>query len=186
MKWLFTIVISSFLISGLSAQEVNSTKESRKEASRRKKEIKQAKIDSEYRATDTLLVAKRFVLEAQYLSNSRGSRVLVTQNLNFISVDSDYAIVQVGSPQRAGVNGVGGVTVQGRVSNWKFSKDDRRKNFNLFLTVQTNSGIYDINISVDYSANADATITGLRSGSLKLSGTIVAQEDSLIFKGQSR
>jgi len=185
MKWLFILSICLLICNGLIGQEVNSKKESRKEISQKKKAEQLAKMDSVFRLTDTILTGRKFVLEADHLSNARGAQKFVTPNLNFISVDSLRAIIQVGSPGQAGYNGVGGVTVDGKLSNWKFTKNEKQKSFCLFMTVQANFGIYDITMMVDYSGNADATITGLRAGRLTFTGNIVPREDSFIFKGQS-
>jgi len=185
MRWLFALSMSLLIVNGLIGQDIKSAKESRKEVSRKKKEERIAKIENEYKLTKKLLNSRKFVLEAQHLSNNRGGQIPVSANLNFISIDSIHAIIQVGSPERVGSNGVGGVTVEGRISNWKFAKDDKRKIFNLFMTVQSNFGIYDITMRVDNSGNADASLTGLRAGRLTFTGDIVAREDSFIFKGQS-
>jgi len=185
MKGLFILAISLFIVSGIIAQESKGTKESQKEASKKKKEEKIAKIEAKYQLTDSILTGRKFVLEAHQLRNKQGAQITVTPNLNFISVDSLRATIQVGSNERAGYNGVGGITVDGKVSNWKFSKDDKRKTFNIFFTVQSTFGINDINLGIDYSGYADASITGLRSGRLTFSGVIFLRENSSVFKGQS-
>jgi hypothetical protein len=173
------------MINGLSAQDSKNKAESGKERSRIKKEQRAAKIDSEYRETETLLNSRKFVLEAQSLRNLKGVQVQVSTVLNFISVDSSYAILQIGSASRAGYNGVGGLTEEGPVTNWKFFKDDKRKTFNLSMTVQTNHNTYDVTVMVDYSGNADASLTGMRGGKLTFVGDIVSKENSSMFKGQS-
>ena len=81
-------------------------KETKEEASQRKKEEKKAKIESQYKLTDSLLKGKKFVLEAQFLKYSNGDRVNVVSTLNFISIDSLSAVIQVGLMQRVGYNGV--------------------------------------------------------------------------------
>jgi hypothetical protein len=87
--------------------------------------------------------------------------------------------------QRVGYNGVGGVTVQGRISNWKLEKNDKQKNFYLTLSIQGNVDIYDVSISIDYAGYATATLNGINTGRLTFEGNVVSKEETVIFKGQS-
>jgi hypothetical protein len=95
-------------------------------------------------------------------------------------------MIQVGSFQRVGYNGVGGFTVQGRIYNWKFEKNDKGKNFYLTMTIQGNIDIYDVSMSIDYAGYADATLNGINSGKLTFEGNLISKEMSVIFKGQTR
>ena len=186
MKKVIILLLCLSVINVFLGQEVNNKKEAGKEVARRKKEERKAKMEEQFRMTGRILEGRRFVLEAQRLSNERGSQKFVTPVLNFISVDSLHGIIQVGSPERAGNNGVGGVTVDGKISNWKFSKDEKQKTFDLFMTIQSNLGVFDVVMTVDYSGNADADITRLRAGRLTFTGNVVTRENSSVFKGQYR
>ena len=110
MKWLSLILISLVLTGASFAQDNKTKKETKEETAQRKKEERKAETDKQFRQTDTLLTGKRFVLEAQFLKNTRGMRIPVTSDLNFIAIDSLSGIIQIGSPQRVGYNGVGGRT----------------------------------------------------------------------------
>ena len=186
MRWLYLLLISLFLCGGLIAQDKNTKEETKKEISQRKKDEKKAKIEKLYKHTDSLLTSRRFVLEAQFLRNNIGERTNVVTTLNFISIDSLYGVIQVGSVQRFGYNGVGGITVQGRVINWKLEKDEKAKNFFLVLTIQGNVDIYDINMTIDYTGYATATLNGVNTGKLIFEGNLVPLETTSVFKGQTR
>jgi hypothetical protein len=186
MRWICFLLLSLSLSGGLSAQDKQAVKETKKEASQLKKEEKKVKIEKLFKKTDSLLEGKKFILEAQFLKNNSGNRFPVTSNLNFISVDSLTAVLQVGSPQRVGFNGVGGVTVQGRLFNWKLEKDIKRKTFYLTMTVQGNIDIYDVSMSIDYEGYANATLNGINSGRLTFEGNLVSKDETLIFKGMTR
>jgi hypothetical protein len=183
MRYTFLLIFSLLLISAAFSQDQN-TKESRKQASERKKQQRETEMENQFRQTDTLLTGKRFVLEANYLKFSSGDRVPVTATLNFITVDSLSSTIQVGSYQRAGYNGLGGFTEGGRVSNWNLRKDEKRKNFFLSFTVTGDYGTYDINMSIDYTGYSDATLNSIRSGSITFQGNVVSDEESSVFKGQ--
>jgi len=186
MRWICFLLMCLFLSGGLFSQDQKTVKETKKEASQRKKEERKVKIENQYKLTDSLLEGKIFVLEAHFLKVSSGERFSVPATLNFVSVDSLSAVIQVGSFQRVGYNGVGGFTVQGRIYNWKFEKNDKGKNFYLTMTIQGNIDIYDVSMSIDYAGYADATLNGINSGKLTFEGNLVSKEASVIFKGQTR
>jgi len=186
MRWISVFLISLVLSCGLFAQNKETTKETKKEASQRKKDEKKAEIDRQYKQTTLLLEGKKFVLEAQFLKNNKGERVNVVSNLNFISIDSLSGVIQLGSNNRFGYNGVGGITVQGRIISWKFEKDDTRKNFYLTMTIQGNVDIYDISMSFDYSGYGTATLNGINTGKLTFEGNLLSREETTTFKGQTR
>jgi hypothetical protein len=184
LRWICFSLMSLFLSGGLTAQDQKMIPETKKEASQRKKEERQAKIESQYKQMNSLLKGKKFVLEAHFLKTTSGDRFPVSATLNFISVDSLSAVIQVGSFQRVGYNGVGGVTMQGKISNWKLEKDDKRKNFYLTMTVRGDYNTYDVTMSIDYSGYSDATLNGIRAGNLTFNGNVVSKEETIIFKGQ--
>ena len=184
LRWICFFLMSLFLSGGLTAQDQKTIPETKKEASQRKKEERQAKIESQYKQMTSLLQGKKFVLEAHFLKPTSGDRFPVSATLNFISVDSLSAVIQVGSFQRVGYNGVGVVTMQGKISNWKLEKDDKRKNFYLTMTVRGDYNTYDVTMSIDYSGYSDATLNGIRAGNLTFNGNVVSKEETIIFKGQ--
>lgn len=186
MRWIYLLLISLFICGSLIAQDKKPVKETKEEISQRKKEEKKAKIENLYKHTDSLLTGRKFVLEAQFMRNNIGARVNVISTLNFIAIDSLSGVIQVGSSQRFGYNGVGGITVQGRVINWKLAKDDKAKDFFLELTIQANVDIYDINMNIDYSGYATATLNGVNTGKLIYEGNLVSLETTSVFKGQAR
>lgn len=133
---------------------------------------------------DSLLDAKSFVLEADYLRNGYGERVNVLSNLNFIKVDELHGILQTGSNFTTGYNGVGGVTAEGSIAKWKIYKDFKNLSHSLQFSLLTNIGHYDIFMTVTSDNNATATITGLQPGKLTWEGHIATVNNSRVFKGQ--
>lgn len=156
------------------------TKMTRKE----KKEARKTELYANYQAIDTLLERKQFVLEADYLQGKYGSEIPVTSTLNFIKVDSPNVILQTGANTAFGYNGVGGVTAEGNIVNYRISKDPKRLSYVVFFTTTTGIGTYDIVLRIGADATARATITGLTSGSLTYRGNLVATYNSRTFKGQ--
>ncbi len=150
-----------------------------------KKEKRQAEMEKQYELTKYMLENKSFVLEADFLLDRYGNRVFASSNINFISVDSATAVIQVGSNSRIGPNGVGGVTAKGRITQYELKENERRKIFSLALNVMTSLGIYDLRFLISPSGSTRATLTGLRRGQLTFEGDLVPLEESRVYEGQS-
>ncbi len=69
-----------------------------------------------------------FVLEADYISSARMGTTYVDNGTNFVSVSDDRAVVQI-SPRSdiGGLNGVGGITLEGTASNIVMKTDKKRE-----------------------------------------------------------
>lgn len=175
-------MLTLFLASSLSAQEDTKSKQAQKED----KKIKRDSIEnSEYQLTKNMIDSMNFVLEANYLSNQYGRRIPVTSSLNFIMVDSTNAVLQTGRNNGIGYNGVGGVTAEGNISNWKVKKDEKHKSFFIQMDVMSNIGIYTVFMDVYSSGKATARLSGLGPGELIWDGYIVPNEETRTFKGRS-
>ena len=178
MKKIGILLISFIFSSGLSAR--NST-----EPINRQEINNDTTVNNEFLNTSQMIENRQFVLEADYLSNAWGYRVIVPSTLNFIRVDSTKAVIQVGSNNGIGYNGVGGITTEGQISNWKVYKNDKRKNFTVSMTVMTPIGIYDVVMFVGADGNSTATISGLQPGKLIYDGQLVTPQETRVFKGTS-
>jgi len=177
MKTLLIICAILLFMGGLSAQESKKDKETKAE--------KVVRIESEYQSMARLIDDKQFILEADFRSDKYGMRFPTTSMLNFIKVDSALAVIQTGRNSGIGVNGVGGLTAEGRISNWKVSKDSKRKTFVISMNVMTALGPFDIFINVSASGNASATMSGTTSGKLNFQGRLISIPDSKIYQGST-
>ncbi len=125
----------------------------------------------------------QFVLEADMLRDRRGNTVNVSSMINFIAVDSTRGIIQIGSDRYVGLNGVGGITVEGKVDDLKVNYDEKRKTYNVSYYLRSSSGTYDIRMSVLSSGRADATVSSNWPGRLNYMGDLVHPLASRVFKG---
>ena len=153
--------------------------------SHNRKEKRKAKTEKEYQLVKDMIENRNFVLEANFLQDRYGRRFPVSNGINFVSVDSTEAIIQVGSNYRLGANGVGGVTAKGKITSWKLTENKKKNYFGLRINVMTTIGFYDLYFSISPSGQATAQLTGLRSGSLTFDGNIVPWENSTVYEGQS-
>jgi len=149
-----------------------------------KKEKRNAELEKDFQLTKSMLENKDFVLETNFLQDRYGYRIPVNSTINFVSVDSTEAIIQIGSNFRIGPNGVGGVTAKGRINKWELTVDQKHKAFTLRMNVMTTIGIYDLFINIAASGRGTATLTGMTSGRLTFDGDLVPLEKSSVFVGQ--
>jgi hypothetical protein len=154
------------------------------EAQLTRKEKRQVQREQMYQVNKSMLENRSFVLESDFLQNRYGMRIPVNSIINFVLVDEDEAIIQIGSHSGMGYNGVGGITAKGRITKWEVNENERKKTFTVRMHVMTNIGMYDVNFSVG-SFGATARLTGLRPGNLTFTGDMVMLEESTIYEGRS-
>ena len=130
---------------------------------------------------------KDFVLQADNVTFRSGNTVFVNSSTNFISVKGNRAVVQI-SPSNfaSGPNGLGGVTVDGVISNYQISTDKKGR-VNLTYNV---SGI-GISAQIEVyivpgSTYAQATVyPNFNSNTLWISGTVVPYDNANVMEGSS-
>ena len=128
-----------------------------------------------------------FVLEANTVTFKTGATVYVNSTTNFISVKGNRAVVQI-SPSNfsSGPNGVGGVTVEGNVSDLTVRTDNKGR-----TTLSMNVMGIGINAQVEVymypnTNRASATVyPNFNSNTIWIQGTIVPYENSNVFEGNS-
>ena len=130
---------------------------------------------------------RKFVLEADRITFKRGRSAFVTSNTNFVLLNGEKASVQVAfNGPYAGPNGIGGITVDGRVGEVKTATDKKGNvtcSFNVMgvgISAQVSSRLtHDTN-------NASVTINpNFNSNRLSLDGKVIPLSESSVYKGRS-
>jgi hypothetical protein len=187
MKSLFTLLmVFVFVLGAHSQDEVQqlSKKELKKLQKEQKKADQAAEEERMAEVTNFMVHQQQFVLEADYLSDKYGQRVPVTPTINFVLVDSLVGTVQFGSAQAVGYNGVGGVTVDGRITKYEYSVVGKKEDsYSIRLILMSSLGTYDITLMVNSQGYADAQIRGNWSGQLNYHGKLVPLTLSRVYKG---
>lgn len=183
MKTLKIYLAALFLLSGILGISRYGYSQDIKPEKKSRKEIRKAEMTANYHVLDSLLHFGRYVLEADFLQNKYGSRISVPSSLNFIRVDGPKGVLQTGSDTRQGYNGVGGVTAEGTISNYKINSDPKNLNYTVTFNLISNLGTFDILLKVSADNNATATISGTTSGRLTWDGHLVNFDNTRVFKG---
>ena len=166
------------------AQSGPERREQRRQERQEKRErlaIEQAERAQEAQA---LVENQSFVLEADALYDRYLNRYNALAN-NFILVDGDQMVLQTSSPWHFGYNGLGGITLNGRVTDYEIVRYQDEKPVAIRPQVSTNwlgSGT----LFVDVSGNtARATFSDNWGRRITLAGRITSLEDTRVFEGMN-
>lgn len=184
MKNLLMIGLALVLAFPAAGQEL-SKKEQRQLNKQMKKEQQAAEAEKKAAVVNLMVEHRKFVLEADRLRNSRGQQVNVSSMINFVAVDSTHAVIQIGSNSYVGLNGVGGITVEGPLSNYKADFNEKNGVWNVSYNVRTTTGTYDVRLTIYGEARADATVSSNWPGRITYSGYLFPPGVSKVYKGTS-
>ncbi len=195
MKKVLLVTLLLFCISGvINAQQTRKEiREAKREAARKKMEAEKAlEAQQDSIAFEKALVALKegsFVLEADNIMFPNGIIRYVTSSTNYVEVQDGQGIVQTAFSNfsyNPGPNGLGGVTVQGNISEPEIKTD---KHGNVF---------YNFSISgIAISATISITLTGgtneasayispnFNNNNITMTGHIVPYEESAVFQGMT-
>ena len=180
------LIVNAALVSLPAFTQELSKKEQRKLEKELRKEQQAAEAAQKAEVVTAMVEYQRFVLEANTLRDKRGNSLQVASNINFISADSLTGVIQVGSMTYIGRNGVGGVTVDGSISDYKYTRHEKSGSYNITYFLRTPVGSYDVQISASPDGRADATVRSTTWGDqLRYSGYLVPIGISRVYKGTS-
>ena len=158
------------------------------ELTREQKKELQARLDSlMFCEAEQAINQKAFTLEADRVVFKYGQTAYVSSNTNFVSVNGDEAVVQVAfNIPVSGPNGIGGVTVEGKLTNYEVKKD-KKNNIRVSMNVMGTGISARIDIFFPTGGNnASVDITpNFNSNRLSLSGALLPIEKSTVYKGRS-
>ena len=148
----------------------------------------QEKLDSlMFVEAEKAIFDKDFTLEADKIEFKYGQTAFVNSKTNFVSVKGDKSVVQVAfNIPVPGPNGIGGITLDGNVSNYEIKKD-KRGNIDVTMNVMGTGISAMVNISL-YSGSNKASVTispNFNSNRITLTGIVVPSFRSRVYKGGS-
>jgi hypothetical protein len=128
---------------------------------------------------------QQYVLEANTVYSKKGRSFRMNSTINFVKIDKDNSIIQLGFNQIQGWNGVGGITLEGNVRNYKVIKGDGTKLPSVQFDMNGTLGWATVRIDVNTSGQARATVNGNFGDRVSFSGPIKELSESNIYKGMS-
>ena len=148
----------------------------------------QEKLDSiMFVQVEKAIIDRDFTLEADKVEFKYGQTAFVNSNTNFVSVKGDKSVVQIAfNIPASGPNGLGGITLDGSISNYE-TKKDKKGNINISMNVMGAGISAMVNITL-YEGNNRASVTiypNFNSNKMTLSGVILPSSKSRVYKGNS-
>ena len=193
---LILLLLLSAICSGASAQERKMTrkeKEAAWRAERLRKRAAEERVEIhndsvQYMQAIAALKNGSWALEASNVSFNNGVSNLVTENTNFVSINDGTATVQtaLNNSNVYSPNGLGGITLTGRVTNEEMRVD---RYGNVYYSFGIFSSEISATVSVILSAGsnqASATVSpNFNSSNLSMSGYIYPYNNAGIIEGTS-
>lgn len=187
------LLITSLFVFALASctQMQNLKNDANKSAQKVEKEVrKQEEKMQEEKLHNEAVQALRyhaFVLEADRVIFKRGASAFVSPNTNFVALEDERATVQIAlNGPFSGPNGLGGVTVDGSVSNVQMS-EDKKGNVTFSMNVSGIGVSAQVVIHLYKEGNGASVVVtpNFNSNRLTLNGKLLPIEKSRVFKGRS-
>ncbi len=180
---LLLALAASFMCAGYSTAQTT-----RKGTTREEEKVAQEALDNLlFEEAKQAIESKTFVLEADQVVFKEGTNAFVSSNTNFVGVDNDNAVVQVAfNIPVSGPNGLGGITVDGKVSDFK-TKADKKGNVIVSMNVMGTGISAQIDIMLTEGSNsARVDISpNFNSNRFTLIGKLIPMNKSNVLKGRS-
>ena len=149
-----------------------------------KKEQKKVENDEQLKALYKIVESRQFVVEADQVYSSEGEIFNVMSSVNFFAVDSAFSTIQLSFVGLVGWNGVGGVTVDGRIDRFDINEFVSDKPITLNGSIIPRSGgNAQFTMYVYSTGMANVTVTGNWGSSITFQGRLFTLADSKVFKG---
>lgn len=185
MKRIISILVVALLALPAFTQEL-SKKEKRQLEKELKKEMQAEELAQKAGMVTAMVTYGRFVLEANTLRDKRGNSAIVSSDLNFVAADSTTGVIQIGQNAYVGRNGVGGITVEGSISDYSFTMHEKSGSYNISYYLRTPAGTYDVRIVAYPDSRAEATVSSATwGGRIVYSGYFVPPGISRVYKGMA-
>ncbi|OYT15129.1 MAG: hypothetical protein B7C24_14660 [Bacteroidetes bacterium 4572_77] len=181
-KNIFSLFVGLVFLLNVNGQEAKTRKEIRAQ----KKADLLLKNDSVRQIQEQWAANKTFVLEAQQVYNKIGEVFQLSPSLNFVYFNLEEAVVQLSFNGIVGWNGVGGITIKGRITKYEYEADNKNIPIYIEATIQGQEGFQDILVWISTNGNGEAQVTDLRGNRLKFTGEVVSLEQSRVFMGTQR
>lgn len=185
-SFISAVLIMGLFLAGTTAIAQSPTaKEQRRLMKQLKKEEQAKELARTTELMSVMLEQRKFVLEADQLRDGYGNLAQVPSTLNFIAADSTRGVIQVGNNSTMGLNGVGGITLDGQLKNYEMKYNEKRGTHIVSYDVMSGLGTYHLAMTVYPDGRADATLSSNWRGRLTYMGRLVPPGASRVFQGRS-
>jgi hypothetical protein len=160
------------------------TKAERK-AARKERKAEQQRIALENsEQLKEIVTTKMFVLEAHTLFDRSGRSYNLSPTINFVGFDGKNSTIQLAFNQLIGWNGIGGVTIDGKITKMEIKGKDKDPGFTINSSVlNKGGGLVTMFFRVGSDGNARVDMSGTFGEKISFQGRIVALSQTTVYKG---
>ena len=184
--FIFLLLIVCIFYTGYAQTEnpdsKNLTKEEKKAMRKAKKEEDKRKREEALIEFEKYAEMREWVVEAHTVFDKQGQSYQMDPNINFVGVTKDETTVQLSFTGLMGWNGVGGVTLVGKIGKYEYSSDGKSLNITM-SAMGSGLGVVDIFMTVTGDGNGRATVSGNWGERITFQGRFVSLEESTVYKG---
>lgn len=188
MKNIHLIITSLLLILFVSTANAQSREERREARKQERMEKKRLQAEALERGRDmalNLAQNKTLVLEADALYDRYMNRYNMVSN-SFIMLDGDKVVIQTAAPGYIGYNGLGGITLNGRLTDYEIIEGNENQPVRISAQVSTTAlGHGTLNMTISGDGNARATFRDNWGNRVTFSGQVNSLDDATVYKGMS-
>jgi len=185
-KSIITIILTAVISFNLFANDI-SREEWRNMSSKERKEYKDKMLSEGKANMLQILSSQAWVLEAHTLQDRTGESYILNPTINFVGVAGENSTIQLGDDGEIGFNGVGGITLDGKVQKHEINEGKKANSpISVKLHISGNSsGFVTMMVTVSADGNASAMVTDIQGNRLTYKGQIKALGESTVFKGST-
>lgn len=176
-----SVIMLLITLAAMTQGQVSLTKEERKILKNEQKKQAEKMMSMN---TAQALRSSQFILKADRVRGRGGSIINVNPRINFVSVQGEEVYVQLGSDTGIGYNGVGGVTLKGKVTGYSVEQDKKNGNYYILLNTLGTGGALTITIRVNVTGEmADAIVQTNWGSRVDFIGNVVPAGRLQVYKG---
>lgn len=183
---LILMAVFTFQINTAVAQDNLSKKELRKIEKAEKKQRKKEERKKHKAANLQVIKDQSFVIEANTIQGRNLYTYQVSPNTNFIKVEGEDFVLQTASNFGIGYNGLGGITIVGKIADFQVieGKEDKA----IQIAAQVNSpvlGHSTVFMTISGSGNGIVRLSDNWGNRITFNGEMYPLENSSVYQGQS-
>ena len=134
-----------------------------------------------------LIKDKNFIIEANMVYDKDLNAYTVSSTTNFVKVKKDDIIIQLTFDKVANWNGIGGITIEGEIADYKVSNEQNDGPITVVAKIASLTlGMSTIKMTVFDDGMARAVLHGTFGQRITFSGHFLAPNESTVFKGVSK
>lgn len=184
---LFNLLLGVMALSNISVEaQTQDQVQNRKISREEQKKIAQQQAKQQFEIARQALKDSMFVVEVDRIIGQLGRTVYVSANENFVLMNHDYASVQLAVLSiHVGMNGVGGITLAGNISDVQ-ERIDKHGNITYQFRVQGNSISSTVIVTLYKGDNQVSAVMNstFNNGRITFYGRLFPAHASKVFKAQ--